>query len=303
VRILVTGISGQVGHDLLGTLAPLGEVVGVDRAAMDLAAPETMRAALRALAPTLIVNPAAYTAVDRAETEPELAMRINAEAPAVLAEEARRLGAWLVHYSTDYVFDGSRHGPYREDDPPAPLGAYGRSKRAGEEAIAASGCAHLILRTSWVYSLRGRNFLTTLFRLASERDTLRVVADQVGAPTSSQAIARATARLAERIRDGTLSPGDGGLFHMTCGGSTSWHGFAQAIMDRLPAVARALGEPAPGRVPAVLPIRTEEYPTPARRPANSVLDNGKLERVFGVRLPLWSDALDALLSAPGAAGA
>jgi dTDP-4-dehydrorhamnose reductase len=293
VRILVSGIAGQVGRDLLAELAPAGDVVGLDRAAMDLASPQSIRDAVRRVSPGIIVNPAAYTAVDRAESEPELAMRVNGEAAAVLAQEARRLGAWLVHYSTDYVFDGTQPTPYREDDPTGPVSVYGRTKLAGEQAIAASGCRHLILRTSWVYSLHGRNFLLTMQRLAGERDELRVVADQVGAPTTSLAIAQATARLLARLRE----PADGldGVYHMTCGGATSWFGFAQAIVERLPRTAQALGLPAPQRRPSVTAIRTEDYPTPARRPANSVLDNGKLQRTFGIRLPDWEQAFDALL--------
>ena len=293
MRILVTGIAGQVGRDLLAELAPAGDVVGLDRAAMDLASPQSIRDAVRRVSPGIIVNPAAYTAVDRAESEPELAMRVNGEAASVLAQEARRLGAWLVHYSTDYVFDGSKPTPYREDDPTGPASVYGRTKLAGEQAIAASGCRHLMLRTSWVYSLHGRNFLLTMQRLAGERDELRVVADQVGAPTTSLAIAQATARLLARLR----APADGldGIYHMTCGGATSWCGFAQAIVERLPHIAQALGLPAPQRRPSVTAIRTEDYPTPARRPANSVLDNGKLQRTFGIRLPEWEQAFDALL--------
>lgn len=293
-RILVTGISGQVGHDLLASLAPLGEVIGLDRAGLDLASPDTIRRAIRSASPTLIFNPAAHTAVDRAESEPEAAMQANGVAPGVIGEEAARLGAWVVHYSTDYVFDGEGARPWREDDPTAPLGVYGRSKLAGEQALAATGCRYLVLRTSWVYSLRGRNFLTTMHRLAGERDELRVVDDQVGAPTTSRALAEAGAALARRLLDGP-SPSMG-IYHMSCGGSTSWCGFARAIVERLPAVARALGAPEPSRRPRVTPIRTEDYPTPARRPRNSVLDNGKLAREFGIALPHWEAALDALLS-------
>lgn len=298
MRILVTGVSGQVGHELLGTLAPLGEVIGADRASLDLASPDAIRATLRRLSPALIVNPAAYTAVDRAESEPELAMQVNGVAPAVIAEEARRLGARLIHYSTDYVFDGAKDAPYTEDDPTAPLGAYGRSKLAGERAVASSGCRHLILRTSWVYGLRGSNFLRTMFRLAREREELRVVDDQRGAPTSSRAIAQASARVAQRW----LALGDDsadGVHHMSCAGATTWCGFARAIVDRLDAIATALGEPVPAHRPAVVPIRTADYPTAARRPANSLLDNGRLARSFGVALPHWQAALDALLARPG----
>lgn len=295
MRILVTGTSGQVGRDLLTTLAPLGEVVGVDRARMDLADPEAITALVRSVAPGLIFNPAAYTAVDRAETEIDAATRVNSVAPGVLAAEAARLGAWLVHYSTDYVFDGRADRPYTEDDPTNPVSVYGRTKLDGERAIAASGCRHLILRTSWVYSLRGRNFLTTMYRLARERDELRVVDDQRGAPTTSAALADAGATLARALAAGGTPPS--GVYHMSCGGEVSWCGFARAIVDRLPQLARALGDAPPDRRPAVTPIRTEDYPTPAARPRNSVLDNGRLERTFGLRLPHWERALDALLPA------
>nr|WP_246434772.1 dTDP-4-dehydrorhamnose reductase [Quisquiliibacterium transsilvanicum] len=294
---MVTGVSGQVGHDLLRTLAPLGEVVGLDRSAMDLASPDSIRAAVRRVAPQLIFNPAAYTAVDRAESEADEAMRINGIAPGVLGEEAARLGAWLVHYSTDYVFDGSGTRPWREEDPTGPLGVYGRTKLAGEQAVAASGCRHLILRTSWVYSLRGRNFLTTMHRLACEREELRVVDDQVGAPTSSAALADAGAALVRRLR--ADPPPEGGIFHMSCAGVVSWCGFARAIVDRLDAVSQALGAPPPAHRPRVTPIRTEDYPTPAARPRNSVLDNGRLARGFGQALPHWEVALNALLAGGG----
>lgn len=292
MRILVTGVSGQVGHDLMRTLAPLGEVVGVDRATMDLESPASIAGVVRRVRPDVVFNPAAYTAVDQAESDVERAARVNAQAPGVLAEEAARLGAWLIHYSTDYVFDGRAQAPYREDDPTGPASVYGRTKLEGERAVSASGCAHVILRTSWVYSLRGRNFLTTMHRLAGERDELRVVDDQVGAPTTSDALAAAGAALVPLLARRPPS----GVYHMTCAGAVSWCGFARAIMDRLPDVARALGAPAPQRRPRVTPIRTEEYPTPAVRPRNSLLDNGKLARELGLRLPDWEAALDALLA-------
>ena len=307
MRILVTGVTGQVGRDLLGALAPLGEVTGLNRSQLDLGSPDSIRAAMRRFEPELIFNPAAYTAVDLAESEPDAAMQVNGVAPGVIAEEALRLGARLVHYSTDYVFDGRKAEPYREDDAVAPLGVYGRTKLAGERAIAAVGCRHLVLRTSWVYSLHGRNFLTTMHRLARERDELRVVDDQHGAPTSSAEIARASASLVARwLDDGAGSaasrPVADGVYHMTCAGSTTWCGFARAIVARLPDVALALGAPAPERIPKVTPITTADFPTPARRPANSVLDNAKLQATFGVALGSWQGALDALLRAarPGA---
>lgn len=301
MRFLVTGIGGQVGHDLLRTLAPLGEVIGVDRAALDLASPSAIAEVVRRVAPDVIFNPAAYTAVDRAESEPGLAMQVNGIAPGVLGEEAARLGAWLVHYSTDYVFDGSAQRAYREDDPTGPVSVYGRSKLAGERALAASGCRHLILRTSWVYGLRGRNFLTTMYRLAREREELRVVDDQIGAPTTSAALADAGARIAQLLQSGA-SPAQG-VYHATCAGAVSWCGFARAIVERLPRIAQALGDPPPTRAPRVLPITTADYPTPAARPANSRLDCCRLERELGIRLPDWESALDALLTAAAQRGA
>ena len=280
MRILVTGRNGQVGAELAASLAALGEITATDRAQLDLANELATRRVLRELKPEVIVNAAAYTAVDRAESESELAMQINARAPGVLGEEAKRLGALLVHYSTDYVFDGTKSAPYVEDDVPHPLNVYGRSKLEGERAVAASGARHLILRTSWVYGPRGRNFLFAILARARKGEPLRVVADQFGAPTSSIAIARATARLLEKTR--TLS-GAEGLYHFTAQGETSWHGFAQAI------VAGA------GLKVEVAPITAAEYPTAARRPMNSRLDNGKLERVFGLRLPDWKAQLDEVM--------
>lgn len=271
-NILLTGASGQVGRELLRTLAPLGRVLAFDRQALDLTRVDAIRAAIRTVRPDIIVNAAAYTAVDQAEAEADPATAINGRAPGVMAEEARGLGALLVHYSTDYVFDGAKPGPYTEADDPAPLNAYGRSKLAGERAIAASGCRHLIFRTSWVYGLSGRNFLRTIQRLAGEKEELSIVADQIGAPTWSRMIAEATA-LALR--------GDPheGLYHMSCAGATSWHGFAKAILD------------AQGWRGKLVPIPTHDYPMPASRPANSRLDNGKLAADLGLALPDWRESL------------
>lgn len=283
--ILVTGIGGQVGFALLRHLQGLGEVVGLDRTALDLARPDMIREVVRTIRPTLIVNPAAYTAVDVAERERDLAMAINAAAPRALAEEAAQVGASLIHYSTDYVFDGTKADPYVETDAPNPLNVYGQSKLAGEQAIAAVGGRHLILRTSWVYGARGRNFLTTMLRLAKERDELKIVADQFGAPTWSETIAALTAHVVSQAlvsddADAWWSR-HGGLYHMTAAGAASWHEFATAIFEQ----ARM------ERVPTVLPIPASAYPTPASRPVNSRLANDRFVRAFGLAAPQWRDAL------------
>lgn len=294
MRILLLGANGQVGAELRRSLAPLGEVVAATRDGMldggarcelaDFDAPASLPTLVDRIAPEVVANAAAYTAVDRAESEPEAAFRANAQAPAALAEACAARGALLVHYSTDYVFDGAADRPYREDDPTAPLGVYGRSKLAGEQAIRASGARHLILRTAWVYAARGRNFLLTMLRLASERDVLRVVSDQIGSPTPAALIADVTAHL---LRAGA---GRSGTWHLTASGHTSWHGFAEAIF------AEALRTGLLPRAPQVLPIGTDEYPTPARRPAWSVLDNSALQRDFGLPLPHWRDALPGVLA-------
>ncbi|WP_426110165.1 dTDP-4-dehydrorhamnose reductase [Massilia sp. PWRC2] len=289
MKILVTGTSGQVGHELQRSLQGLGEVVAVDRAQMDLSNLQQVREVIRAVKPTLIVNPAAYTAVDQAESEPALAMLINGEAPAVMAEEARRLGAAIVHYSTDYVFDGSKTGPYVETDPTCPVNLYGASKLVGEQALAASGVPHLILRTSWVYGTRGKNFLLTVLRLAAERDALRIVGDQFGSPTWSRTIADTTAQLLARLdaRDGLLAAmagGQGGIYHLTAAGSTSWHGFTEQIVAHRSVL----------RKPTVTAIRTEEYPLPAKRPHNSVMAGDKLA-ALGIHVPSWQTALGLCL--------
>ncbi|THF62959.1 dTDP-4-dehydrorhamnose reductase [Pseudothauera nasutitermitis] len=288
MKILLTGASGQVGWELARSLQPLGEVVAPARAACDLARPETLAALVDRVAPQLIVNAAAYTAVDRAESEEALATRVNAEAVAELARAARRHGALLVHYSTDYVFDGGKAGAYREDDVVAPLNAYGRGKLAGERAVLASGCDHLIFRTTWVYAARGANFLRTMLRLGAERETLRVVADQVGAPTWARNIADATAlAVAQARRERAEGRFESGLFHLAGGGETSWHGFAEAIF----ALAREKLPEQPLKVARVEAIGSAEYPTPAVRPLNSRLNQDALAARFGLRLPPWRDAL------------
>jgi dTDP-4-dehydrorhamnose reductase len=287
LRILLTGPNGQVGWELQRTLSCLGEVVALDSRAMNLVDADAVRLTVRDIAPHIIVNPAAYTAVDKAEREPELARAVNAIAPGILAEEAERLGALLVHYSTDYVFDGSGDRPWREDDACGPLNVYGATKREGERAIQATGCRHLIFRTSWVYGARGSNFLLTMRRLMRERPELKVVADQVGAPTWCRDIAEATALVLGQV----VSPANGfdsapwGLYHMTNAGETSWHGFADAI--------RALD----GGDARLFPIPSSEYPTPARRPLNSRLDNDKLKQTFGLSLQDWRAALALCLEA------
>ncbi|HEY6093527.1 MAG TPA: dTDP-4-dehydrorhamnose reductase [Gallionellaceae bacterium] len=284
-KILLTGKLGQVGWELQRTLLPLGQVIALDHHDLDLTQPDTIRSTVRALRPDIIVNAAAYTAVDNAETERDLAMAINSVAPGILAEEAHDLGTLLVHYSTEYVFDGRKQGAYVEDDAPNPLNIYGHSKLAGEQAVRASGCNHLILRTSWVYGARGRNFLLTMLRLAKERPELRVVSDQIGAPTWCRSLAEVTALVLAQLY-APETGGDGvacasGTYHVTSSGSVSWHGFASEIL-RLAAV-----QP----MPATVAITSADYPTPAQRPVNSVLSCDKLFNTFGVTAGNWHDNL------------
>lgn len=283
MNILLLGKNGQVGWELQRALAPLGRITACDSDECDLADPAALRDLVRAVHPDAIVNAAAYTAVDRAESERDLAWAVNAAAPGVLAEEATRLDAWLVHYSTDYVFDGSKSGAYGEEDATAPLSVYGASKLAGEQAIAASGCRYLIFRTSWVYAARGGNFARTMLRLAQERESLRVVGDQFGAPTAAELIADVTAHC---LRDAVRPGGDAclGLYHLVAGGETSWHGYARFVLQQAVEAGIEL-RCAPDDVHA---ITTAEYPTPARRPANSRLDTARLQRVFGLTLPDWT---------------
>lgn len=285
MRVLVTGAAGQLGAELAGALAPLGEVTGTGRAELDLADPSAIAAFVRELRPALIVNAGAYTAVDLAEKEAALAHAVNAVAPGVLAEEAKRAGAVLVHYSTDYVFDGTASAPYAEDDPVNPVSVYGRTKLAGEAAVSQSGADAIVLRTSWVYGRRGRNFLLTMQRLADEGRPIRVVDDQTGTPNWCRELARATARIVAR---GLPALADRrGLYHLTARGTTTWYGFARAILADRPAVR-------------IVPIATAEYPTAARRPAWSVLDTGRFERTFGFALPHWTESLSECLVSPAA---
>lgn len=284
-RILIIGKIGQVGWELRRTLAPLGDLVAVDFPEIDLTRPDSIRAWVQKVEPRVIINAAAYTAVDKAESDPERAMQINGVAPGILGEEAKRRQALLVHYSTDYVFDGAKRTPYVETDLPNPLGAYGRTKLAGDEAVRASGAAHLIFRLCWVYGSRGQNFMLTMMRLARERETLRVVKDQHGCPTWSRMIAETTAHAVGRALGAGEPERFTGTYHLAASGATTWHGFAEAIITRMPEK----------KCRAVEAITTAEYPTPARRPAYSVLDCSLLERTFGLRLPEWEPSLDLVL--------
>jgi dTDP-4-dehydrorhamnose reductase len=297
VQILLTGATGQVGGELLETLKPLGEVIAPARAEMDLADAASVRETIRAVRPRWIVNSGAYTAVDKAESEPELAYAINAEAVRVMGEEARAIGAGIIHFSTDYVFDGSAKAPYRETDATGPVSVYGASKLAGEKALAASGTGHMIFRTSWVYGARGKNFLLTILKLAREREMLRVVADQYGAPTWSRDLARMTAEVIgqceSKARDGEIAgvlADNGGVYHAAGTGETTWYGFAAEAV-------RLQRERDPGvRFAAIEAITTADYPTPAKRPANSRMNCGKLMERFGWKMMDWRDSLREVLA-------
>lgn len=291
-RILVTGADGQLGRALQLSFGDVAEVIACNRSTLDLSQPDQIRTKIRNTSPDIILNAGAYTAVDRAESEQELAMAINGRAPGILAEEAMRSGAVLVHYSTDYVFNGSKQGPWVEDDPTDPLSVYGATKLAGEDAIRKVDGRYLIFRTSWVYAPQGKNFVLTMLRLSRERDTLNVVDDQVGAPTTAAELARATQTTLSGILDGKFGRHAewAGVYHMTCSGSVSWCGFAKAIFQRASAL---LGE----KTPLVNPIATSQYPTPAKRPLNSVLSNEKLHARFGVQLAPWESALDEVMTA------
>jgi len=286
-RILLTGKNGQVGWELQRTLASWGELIAMDSKELDLSDPDAIRRTVREIRPDIIINPAAYTAVDKAESEPEQAMAVNGIAPGILAEEACRLGAVLVHYSTDYVFDGNKAAPYSEDDVPNPQCVYGRTKLSGEQAVRAAGGKHLILRTSWVYGVHGGNFVKTVLRLARERDELRIVADQSGAPTWARDLAQATlsaiAVWQKKEWENSLS----GLYHLTASGRTDWHRYAEEIVR----LARKYDTALAAKPLDIRAIATREYPTPARRPANSTLANDKIKNAFGIALPEWQDSL------------
>jgi dTDP-4-dehydrorhamnose reductase len=289
VRIVLLGPNGQVGWELQRALAPLGELHALGRDAADFAAPASLAAPVRALRPDVIVNAAAYTAVDKAESEPDLARRVNAEAPAVLAREAAAIGAWLVHYSTDYVFDGSGSAPRDEDAPTGPLNVYGRTKLEAEDAVRASGARHLVLRTSWVYGRRGGNFARTMLRLAAERDRLSVIDDQVGAPTGAELIADVSAHA---IRAVVAGAAPGGTYHLVASGETSWHGYACRVIE----AARAAGKPVQVAREAIGAVPSSAFPTPAERPKNSRLDTRRLRSAFGLALPPWQAGVDRLLA-------
>ena len=293
MKILLLGKNGQVGWELQRSLAPLGEVVALGRNSEnfcgDLGKLEGIRSTVQAVRPSIIVNAAAYTAVDRAESEPEQAQAINASAPSILAEEAGRCGALLVHYSTDYVFDGSGDQPWREADTPAPLNIYGASKLEGERAILASGCRHLIFRTSWVYGARGSNFARTMLRLARERDALEVVADKLGAPTGADLIADVTAHV---IRSAHANPAQEGLYHLAAAGETSWHGYARLVIEH----ARVAGMNIKLPEDAIQPILSDDFPAAARRPLNSLLDTSKLRATFDIHLPPWQTGVVRMLT-------
>lgn len=292
MKILLTGKNGQVGFELQRALAPLGEVVAVDMEECDLSNPESIRSLVNTVKPQLIVNPAAYTAVDKAESDQATAYAVNGTAPGILGEEAAKLGALVVHYSTDYVFDGTKSGPYTESDIPNPQSVYGKSKRQGEEALLASGADHLIFRTSWVFGAHGGNFAKTMLRLAAEKESLNVVADQWGAPTSAPLIADVTAQIIahykkrqERVRFPF------GVYNLVAGGETNWCEYARAVI----ASAKAAGKPLKLNVDDIHPISTAEYPVPAPRPANSRLHTNKLKSTFGVNLPDWQEGLEHVM--------
>ena len=290
MKILLTGKNGQVGWELNRSLSRLGTIFAMDRNDMDLSKPETLGPVIQDIRPDIIINAAAYTAVDKAESEPELAMIVNGIAPGVIAEEAKKIGAGMIHYSTDYVFDGKAKSPYKEEDATCPLSIYGKSKLAGEQAVVQAGIPHIILRTSWVYSLRGSNFLTTMRKLAQVRKQIKVVDDQTGGPTWARAIAEGTTRILEQnLKDSTTNSKlitNSGIFHMSCLGETNWFVFANKVLE----LSNLLKDT------QVVPIPTIEYPTPAVRPRYSLLSNRKLKQVFHYEMPQWQDALQECIS-------
>ena len=291
LKILVTGKNGQVGFELQRALAPLGEIVAVDQAACNLADPEAVRELVRRVAPDVIVNPAAYTAVDKAESDAATALAVNAQAPGVLGEEAARLGALVVHYSTDYVFDGTKEGTYEETDQPDPQSVYGSTKLAGERALAAANPRHLILRTSWVVGAHGGNFAKTMLRLAAERERLTVVADQFGAPTSAALLADLSAQLIRQYQREGADSFPYGTYHVSASGETNWCDYARFVIGE----ALGAGKVLKAGPEAVMPLTTAQYPTPAKRPANSRLDTTRFRSTFGLRLPSWQEGVRHVL--------
>lgn len=291
MKILLTGKNGQVGFELQRALAPLGEVVAVDHQECDLADAKAVRKLVAEVSPQIIVNPAAYTAVDKAESESELAFAINAKAPGVFGEEAKKIGASVIHFSTDYVFDGTKVGSYSEDDPTNPQSVYGRSKRDGELALRESGARHLIFRTSWVVGAHGANFAKTMLRLAADRDSLSVVADQYGAPTSAALLADVTAQVIRQLQREGSTGFPYGTYHLVAGGETNWCDYARFVID----AAIKAGMPMKATPESVIPIVTAQYPTPARRPANSRLNTQRFRQTFGLELPHWQDGLSHIL--------
>jgi dTDP-4-dehydrorhamnose reductase len=295
MKLLLLGARGQLGWELQRSLAPLGEVIALHRAstpAADLARPQDLARTIAALAPDAVVNAAAYTAVDKAETERELAFAVNGKACEAIAEAAKSCGAWVVHYSTDYVFDGGGERPWRESDATSPVNAYGASKLAGEQALAGSGVPHLVFRTSWVFETWGQNFAKSMLRLAAQREQLRVVADQWGAPTRAALIADVTAHALRQVAGVAGAQDKSGIYHLAAGGETNWHRYAQLVLEQ----ARAEGLPVKVRAEAVEPIITADYPVPAKRPANSRLDTTRLRQTFGLALPPWEDGVRAVVS-------
>lgn len=300
-KILLLGKNGQLGWELQRTLSPLANLIALGRADLDVLNFEALAQTIATLSPHWIVNAVAYTAVDQAESEPELAMAVNGKAPGILAAAAGRCGASLVHYSTDYVFNGQKNSPYTEMDDPDPLSVYGQTKLAGEQAIQQGATPYLILRTSWIYGIRGKNFLRTLLRLLADRQELKIVDDQRGAPTWSRMVAEATAQIiAQYPRQADFSASrsiadDQGVYHLTAQGETSWYGFAKAIADASTQAKLSNNRAIPPQVARLLPIPSREYPTPAPRPAYSVLDHHKASTVFGIKLPDWRQQLDMAL--------
>ena len=285
MKILLTGKTGQIGEELNNIIGDLGNLITVDKEQLDLSKPNSIEPVILDIKPDIIINPAAYTAVDKAEEEPDLAMTVNAIAPGLLAKAARKVGAGLIHYSTDYVFDGCSEIPYKEEDPPNPLNVYGKTKLAGEKALAEVGVPFLIIRTGWVYSLHGKNFLRTIKKLAEEKDIIQVVDDQIGAPTWARSVALKTHQILKQCLNKkwleTKDPSLSGIFHLTCQGNTSWHGFAREVLN-MSNTSKNI---------KLIAIPTSDYPTPAVRPPNSLLNNEKIQKVFGIDMPHWEDAL------------